>query len=305
MIYNAAGLHGSLLDTNCNQNALPLSVGAEERDALNNLKGAAQMLAGLSISADPPTDPNQNLNLRVRHKPLGGVPDTAEPKQARPPFLKMKGPLNGPDPNEVDDGPAPVAGYGFDPNQYNANANPFTSVGSKLQDSPPPAEVTAGDAQPVGMEFGLEDDSETGEVKTALPKKQGKKSGGRLTPKKAKLKPAELDAATTQGSEIPAPKSSYGFDTSQMDDPNFNPFGGKANLGSSPVLPKGSYSFDPDAFEDSVDPFKPSKTFAGEDSLKTDPSAETLGEEPLCQKLDFPLEAEGQGNKRSKGRMIT
>ena len=303
MIYNAAGLHGSLFDKN--QNGLPLTVRDEKpgegRDALNNLKGAAQMLAGLSVSVDP----NQNLNLRVRHEPIGGVPDAAEPKRARPPSLEMKAPLNGPDPGEVDEGPAPAAGCGFDPDLFNDNVDPFANGGSVLQDSRPPAEVakvTAGDAQPIGMEFGLEDDSETGEVKTASPKKQGKKPAGRHTPKKAKLKPSEVDVAVTQSSEIPAPKSSYGFDTSQMDDPNFNPFGGKANLGSSSVLPKGSYSFDPDALEDSVDPFAPSNTLAGEDSLKTDP--ETLGEKPLCQKLETEGQVK-QSPQRNKGRMIT
>ncbi|XP_061115887.1 transforming acidic coiled-coil-containing protein 1 isoform X1 [Conger conger] len=219
MICTAAGLHGSLLDKNSNRNGLPLTgrdqdraeAPGEERDALNNLKGAAQMLAGLTVS-----DPNQNLNLRAR-------PDPAEPKRARPPSLEMKGPLNGPDPGEVDDGPAP----GFDPDRYNDNVDPFTNGGSGV------AGVTAGDGRPIGREFGLEDDSETGEVKTASAKKAGNKPGGRRTPKKAKLKPAELDA----------------------------------------VLPKGSYSFDPDAFEGSVDPFQPSKTLAVDGSLKTDPSA--------------------------------
>ncbi|KAJ8380028.1 hypothetical protein SKAU_G00008060 [Synaphobranchus kaupii] len=322
LIYSTAGLHSSLLDKNSNQNEPPLAVHVRDEvrgvsaqrdgvDALNNLTGAAQMLAGLAIATDPRTDPDQNLNLRVRHEPPGGIPDTPEPDKARPPSLQVKGPLNGPNPNEVDDGPVPVASYGFDPDRDNDNVNPLTSGGSKLQDSPPAAvgtEVTVQDVQPIRMEFGLEDDAGAGQVKNASPKKQGKKPGGRLTPKKAKLKPAELDAAATQSSEIPAPKSSYGFDTSQVDDPNFNPFGGMSNLGGSPVLPKGSYSFDPDAFEDSADPFKPSKTLSEEDSLKTAPSSETLGEEPLSQKLDFPLEVESTGRqspKRNKGRLIT
>ncbi|XP_064209987.1 transforming acidic coiled-coil-containing protein 1 isoform X1 [Anguilla rostrata] len=242
LIYNAAGLHGSLLDKNSNQNEVPLTVHVREEelgvsgprdavDALNNLTGAAQMLAGLTISGDLQADPNLNLNLR------------AELNKARPPSLKMKGPLNGPDPSEVDDG--------FDPDQYNDNVNPLTGGGSRLQDLAPPAEVTEGtarDAQSIRMEFGLAGDSETGEVKKASPKKQGKKAGGRHAHKKATSKLAELDTA---------------------------------DLGSSPVLSKGSYSFDPDAYDDSVDPFKPSKTLAGEDSLKTAPSADTLGEGPL------------------------
>ena len=67
--------------------------------------------------------------------------------------------------------------------------------------------------------------------------------------------------------DIPIPKSgTYNFDPSQWDNPNFNPFGSNSKMGSSPVLPKGSYSFDPDNFDDSVDPFKPSKSLNNEDS---------------------------------------
>ncbi|KAJ8396942.1 hypothetical protein AAFF_G00012650 [Aldrovandia affinis] len=294
--HSAAGLLGddqqlvsnvrsSFLDKNSNQNELPASVrvaGGPERDALNNLTGVAQTLAGLTISADPETDPGQNLNLR------------AQPRKARPPSLEMKGPLNGPDPSEVDD---EAPGYASDPERRNDNADPFAGGGPKTED----AEDASRDGQPIRMmEFGLAGDSETGEAKKGSPKKLGKKAGSKLTPKKGKLNPA-----TNQSSDTPVPNSSYSLDSSQMDDPNFNPFGGKANLGSSPALPKGSYSFDPDGFDGSVDPFKPSKTLGGEDLLK---EAEKQGEDPVIQKLDFPLDAEGKGRqspKMNKGRIIT
>ncbi|KAI1900766.1 hypothetical protein AGOR_G00053260 [Albula goreensis] len=341
LISNAARLHSPFLDKNSNQNELPsaLCVSATETvilvqrdavDALNNLTGAAQMLAGLNISSEiPETDPNQNLNLQVCCEPTSTIdrhreetPVEARPRKARPPSLNMKSPLNGPNPDEVDDeAPAPPTGYGFDPDQYNDNSNPFVSGGSKLQNSPLPSaggdcfapgeEVTKGlacDPTPMRMEFSLAEDSEAGEVKDASPKKLAKKPGSKLTPKKAKLKTVEHNPDASQCSEIPLPKSSYNLDSTQMDDPNFNPFGGQAKLGSSPVLPKGSYSFDPDTFDDSVDPFKPSKSLAGDDLLKIGPPAEKFGEDPVSQKLDFQVDSESKGRqspKKSKGRIIT
>lgn len=67
--------------------------------------------------------------------------------------------------------------------------------------------------------------------------------------------------------DIPIPKTGqYNFDPSKWDDPNFNPFGSNSQVSSSSVLPKGSYTFDPDNCDDSVDPFKPSKSLSLEES---------------------------------------
>uniref|UniRef100_A0A3P9HF38 Transforming, acidic coiled-coil containing protein 1 n=1 Tax=Oryzias latipes TaxID=8090 RepID=A0A3P9HF38_ORYLA len=67
--------------------------------------------------------------------------------------------------------------------------------------------------------------------------------------------------------DVPIPKSgTYNFDPSQWEDPNFNPFGSNSKMSGSPLLSKGSYSFDPDNFNDSVDPFGPSRTLNSEDS---------------------------------------
>ncbi|XP_029286756.1 transforming acidic coiled-coil-containing protein 1 isoform X2 [Cottoperca gobio] len=75
--------------------------------------------------------------------------------------------------------------------------------------------------------------------------------------------------------DIPIPKSgTYNFNPSQWDDPNFNPFGSNSAVSGSPVLPKSSYSFDPDNFDDSVDPFKPSKPMSTEDSSSSAPQPE-------------------------------
>ncbi|KAI1905028.1 hypothetical protein AGOR_G00011730 [Albula goreensis] len=80
-------------------------------------------------------------------------------------------------------------------------------------------------------------------------------------------------------------------------------------MGSSPTLPKGSYTFNPDNFDDSVDPFKPSKSLAGGEKSKMAPAAEKLGDEHIKHKLELPLEEEEskgrQSPKKSKSRMIT
>ncbi|XP_015194821.1 transforming acidic coiled-coil-containing protein 1 isoform X1 [Lepisosteus oculatus] len=248
--------------------------------------------------------------------------DQIKTKKVRPPPLSIKGVQGVTNQAEVEDEiPVPKATYCFNPDDYDDSANPFASGGSKLQNSPPSssgnyqmeyvtnvAKGAPDEAKPVKMEFGLMDDGENGEVKKPPPRRLGKKPGSRLTPKRQKSKPAEpnTDAAPTIQNleEVPIPKASYNFDPSQWDDPNFNPFGGTSNLGSSPVLPKGSYTFNPDNFDDSIDPFKPSKSFP---ELPQDSSTNVNLEEDT-EKLDLPLDSEGKGRqspKKTKSRLIT
>ncbi|XP_077099053.1 transforming acidic coiled-coil-containing protein 1 isoform X1 [Siphateles boraxobius] len=240
----------------------------------------------------------------------------------RPPSLKVKAPLNGVDPNEVDDNPPilPKGSCNFDPKQFDNNMNTFATEETKLQNSPPANPTTKLElmeempAQPVMLEFGLDD------VEAKRPKKFGKKTSSKLiTPKKLRPKAAEKAALPQETSsekdqppsenvtpmnvdDIPIPKKSYNFDPSQWDDPNFDPFGGNGKLSSSPTIPKGSYSFDPDRFDDSIDPFKPSKTLGGSDSIK--PTTEKLMDK---HKPDETLEQRkqtGQSQKKNKERII-
>ncbi|XP_062409741.1 transforming acidic coiled-coil-containing protein 1 isoform X2 [Sardina pilchardus] len=261
----------------------------------------------------------------------------SQSRKARPPSLKMKTSHNAPDPSEVDDEPAiPKADYVFDPELCDENLDPFKSGGSKLQNSPPPcatvsqsepeaepSEAAPQDAQPVKMEFGLSDS----EPKKAVPRKLGKKPVSRLpSSRKSRSKVTEPGAAEPAADsssseqapasavestapqnldDMPIPKSSYSFDPSQWDDPNFDPFGGGAKMNSSPALPKGGYTFDPDNFDDSVDPFKPSKTLGGGGELS---DTDRLAEKPARAKLDCPLEEDRkarQSPKKSKDRIIT
>ncbi|XP_029006084.1 transforming acidic coiled-coil-containing protein 1 isoform X1 [Betta splendens] len=163
--------------------------------------------------------------------------------------------------------------------------------------------VSSTEAKPVLLEFGLDE----GAVSKPPPRKvPGERSGGRLTVKKqrpkvpeASCKPApeatgsETDSQpvsepqqapepVSQPSEpvsdpvpeatlpvsdpcgplnlddVPIPKTgSYNFDPSQWDDPNFNPFGSNSKTGS----------------DDSVEPFKPSKSLSTEEPSGAAPSA--------------------------------
>ncbi|KAG8574296.1 hypothetical protein GDO81_009132 [Engystomops pustulosus] len=79
-------------------------------------------------------------------------------------------------------------------------------------------------------------------------------------------------ATTNQTEDVPLSKSSYNFDHSQWDDPNFNPFGGKSALPSSPTVTKPPTGFNMDLEHDVMDHHKPCKTLSGsETDLSQDP----------------------------------
>ncbi|XP_068130700.1 transforming acidic coiled-coil-containing protein 1 isoform X2 [Hyperolius riggenbachi] len=61
-------------------------------------------------------------------------------------------------------------------------------------------------------------------------------------------------------------RSSYNFDSNQWDDPNFNPFGGKSALPSSPTVTKAPSAFSRDLAEDSLCHHKPSKSLSGSEN---------------------------------------
>ncbi|XP_048874741.1 transforming acidic coiled-coil-containing protein 1-like isoform X2 [Brienomyrus brachyistius] len=244
--------------------------------------------------------------------------------KARPPSLKIPCTRNGPSQGDVEDEiPISKSSYNFDPDLYNDSINPFNTGSSKVRNSPPPCSVNTGeaevagdlplDAKPVAMEFGVEDNGEIGVAKKPIAqRKPGKKPSSKVTPKRQKPKPvvpapesAPEPSAPTSLDEVPIPETSYNPDPSQWDDPNFNPFGGNSRMSGSPVLPKGSYSFDPNNFDDSVDPFKPSKNMAvvAPTSMTKRPDNELES-----RKVELPLEEEVKGSqspKKNKGRMIT
>lgn len=288
--------------------------------------------------------------------------------------------------NEEQELPVPKATYNLDLDQLDDSFNPFTSGGSKIQNSPPPfgtssfprlepldsslpvCEVSTeapteaemmpslSEAKPMMLEFGLDE----GTVSKPPPRKLGgKKTSSKLTAKKQKPKISEASSkpalevtesetdsqpvsepfsqqvtepvsqsisepvsdplpettlplsdssAILNLDDVPLPRTgTHNFDPCQWDDPNFNPFGSNSQMSSSPVLPKGSYSFDQDNFDDSVDPFKPSKSVNNEDSTSSpaqpvkkvkDGSKQKAGQPPGEKKVR-------QIPKKSKEKTIT
>uniref|UniRef100_A0A7D9N0I5 Uncharacterized protein n=1 Tax=Xenopus tropicalis TaxID=8364 RepID=A0A7D9N0I5_XENTR len=101
------------------------------------------------------------------------------------------------------------------------------------------------------------------DTKKDLPRKN-RKPGSRLPSRIQKesanrTSNSECHSSAPDLDNVPLPKSSYNFDPSHFDDPDFNPFGGKATLPPSPTLPKGSYKFD----EETGDELTPSKSSSG------------------------------------------
>ncbi|XP_046907478.1 transforming acidic coiled-coil-containing protein 1 isoform X2 [Hypomesus transpacificus] len=233
-----------------------------------------------------------------------------KPTKVNSPLPKIKGDLNEA-PHEVKDHNKLVPEVN-NLDQLDDSFNPFTSGDSKIQNSPPScfnsslsklecprsslptceAGVVPGidvevkpcsevELNPVISENGLGNDG----ASKPLPKRFLKKPLSKLPSKKQipqTSKPTS-ESITVQVSElsvsqslddIPIQKSGYNCDPSQWDDPNFNPFGGSNKVNSPPTPPKGSYSFDPECFDESIDPFKPSKTLDNEVSSKAPHSQE-------------------------------
>ncbi|KAM4748455.1 transforming acidic coiled-coil-containing protein 1 isoform 2-T2 [Rhinophrynus dorsalis] len=99
-----------------------------------------------------------------------------------------------------------------------------------------------------------------------LPSKKQKESANRTTSLEKLEKNVDSD-------DVHLPKSSYNFDPNQLDNPSFNPFGGKSALPPSPTVPKGSCEFDKLSVDDSVDQLKSKTLSISETSITHEPKA--------------------------------
>ncbi|XP_059509048.1 uncharacterized protein LOC125461914 isoform X2 [Stegostoma tigrinum] len=134
----------------------------------------------------------------------------------------------------------------------------------------------------VRLEFDYSEDKdsfETEQDKQTVPKKFGKKSSGKMPLRKPKIgikkvpnvekvdnSLAASAHSTADPDDIPIPKTTYSFDPSKWDDPNFNPFSSNVQVPNSPKLPHASFSFETDNCDNSVDPFKSSTKISGSPS---------------------------------------
>ncbi|XP_067879268.1 transforming acidic coiled-coil-containing protein 1 isoform X2 [Heterodontus francisci] len=221
--------------------------------------------------------------------------------------------------------------YNFNLNDFDQAKNSFNTGASRLQHIPPANREVSGSsdtaetqmaeaglqAEPKGsalkLEFDFSDDKENAENRMPVTKKMGKKPGSKSSGKKQRVAvakaatPAEKDhgCPTTNFDDIPIPKKSYNVDSSMWDDPNFNPFGSSSGLHNSPTQPQASYKFDPDHIDDSVDPFKPSKTLAN--------TSEPLAIEPVTDQTEHTKLEVASGEektvkaspKKTRPRVIT
>lgn len=210
--------------------------------------------------------------------------------KSKPPALKVKASLDElAQKNEEQELPVPKATYKFDPDQLDDSFNPFTSGGSKIQNSPPPcgsssslrleplggsfpvcevspaptAEVemreTSSEAKSVMLEFGLDE----GTVSKPRPRKLGgKKTINKLTAKKQK--PKEPEASCKPASE-PTVSQTDSQPVSEpvsqpVSDPVSDPLPEAAlpvsdstaplSLDDVPIPKTGAYNFDPSQWDD-------------------------------------------------------
>lgn len=236
--------------------------------------------------------------LHAEPKPeCNGLPDQTMSAQKtktskfKPPSLKLESSLEeSPQTNEEQELAVPKVTYNFDPDQLDDGFNPFTSGGSKIQNSPPPCgtssfprlepldsslpvcEVspeapTEAEAKPVVLEFGLDE----GTVSKPPPRKLGgKKSSSKLTAKKQKPKVSEASskpALEVIGSETDSQPVSETF-LQQVTEPEcqsisepvsdplpettlpFSDSSAVLNLDDVPLPRTGTHNFDPCQWDD-------------------------------------------------------
>ncbi|XP_048474581.1 transforming acidic coiled-coil-containing protein 1 isoform X2 [Rhincodon typus] len=199
---------------------------------------------------------------------------------------------------------------GFQPSPP-ANRQPPLSANAAEADELRPQAQHKGSA--LKLEIDFSEDKENAEGRVPVPRRVGKKPGSKSGGKKQRTAVVKASASedkddsssTTNFDDIPIPKKSYNFDSSQWDDPNFNPFGSASGLQNSPTQPKASYTFDPDCL-DSVDPFKPTKTLTNTSEPPTPSEPETARtEEPTLEGAPDEEKTTKELPKKTKPRVIT
>ncbi|KAM9067257.1 transforming acidic coiled-coil-containing protein 1 isoform X5 [Sarcophilus harrisii] len=231
----------------------------------------------------------------------------------------------------VEDHPIPKASYQFNPDEFDENTNPFMIGGSKILNSPPAVKQTlsssSGDASDSGVELleesrgsslKLEFDFTDGMESTGVKKPPLRKPahGGRKMVSKLAIR-AQKDGISKPviakglekpshptDEEIPLQKATSKLEPNQGDSSNFNPFGGSSTLQNSPPLSKGSYHFDPDNFDDSMDPFKPTKTLSNCGPEDGNEAIEIL-ESQLYEVQGEEVKKGTASPKKAKSRLIT
>ncbi|XP_051931744.1 transforming acidic coiled-coil-containing protein 1-like isoform X2 [Hippocampus zosterae] len=215
----------------------------------------------------------------------GALPKSASGSQnktrkSKPPSLSIKQtPREDAQSNEEEELPVPKASYKFDPDQLDDSFNPFTSGGSKIQNSPPPcgtitfprpellgssriedsaatpSEESHSEAKAAMPEFGPDE----GAVSKAPPKKLGCRKTASKVKKQVRPKASEIpcepapEPATSESVIEKAPETSV-----QVSDT-----AAPLNLDDVPIPSKGTYNFDPSQWDDpNFNPFGSNSTLS-------------------------------------------
>ncbi|XP_074143388.1 transforming acidic coiled-coil-containing protein 1 isoform X2 [Sminthopsis crassicaudata] len=282
---------------------------------------------GLTLQASSDTE------LKTKTLPPESMSSRSKLRKPKPVSLKIR--ATGGEFSETDtiveDHPIPKASYQFNPDELDENTNPFLIGGSKIPNSPPAVKQTlsssSGDASDSGVELleesrgsplKLEFDFTDGMESTGVKKPPLRKSahGGRKMVSKLAVR-AQKDGISKPviakslekpshpaDEEIPLQKATSKLEPNQGDSSNFNPFGGSSTLQNSPLLSKGSYHFDPDNFDDSMDPFKPTKTLTNCGPEDGNEAIEIL-ESQLYEVQGEEVKKGTASPKKAKSRLIT
>ncbi|XP_069366515.1 transforming acidic coiled-coil-containing protein 1 isoform X2 [Paralichthys olivaceus] len=264
----------------------PVSAPAPDPDSVQSSEPA------LNQTLEPP----EEKPFPVSEPECNGLPKQMEPIQktktskSKPPSLKMKASLDElGQSNEEQELSVPKATYNFDPDQLDMSFNPFTSGGSKIQNSPPPCSSnslprleppgssfpvceanSAAEAQmmepssetkPVILEFGLDE----GPVSKPPPRKLGgKKTISRLTAKKQRPKRQEASSKpapeATESEPVSKPEPEFEPISQEISEPVSDPLpetslpvsdsSAPLNLDDIPIPKTGTYNFDPSQWDD-------------------------------------------------------
>lgn len=237
-----------------------------------------------ALSAPEPPEENPLAEPEAQYNGLSGEAEPTQKSKTRkskPPSLKMKSLLNEvAKTNEEEELPVPKVTYNFDPSLLADSFNPFTSGGSKIQNSPPPCDPSSlprleplGEASSeaqaaletmepsseVMMEFGLDE----GPVSKPPPKKLGgKKTISKLAAKKQRPKGSEASCKPASEPTVsetlsqPAPDPVPQPISEPVSEPDaevslpVSDSSAPLNLDDIPIPKTGSYNFDPSQWDD-------------------------------------------------------
>lgn len=253
----------------------PTSV--SEPDLIPSSKPATSSASELPEEA-PLDYPEEQQDALPSH---GSPTQKTKTNKTKPSSLKIKDEVNQlPQTGEEQELPVFKATYNFDPDQLDNSFNPFTSGGSKIQNSPPPCGLSSlprleplgsslpvseddstaqadsatidsnSEAKPVVLEFGLED----GVVKKPPPKKLGgKRTSSKLVAKKQKAKEPETSfkpEPEPPSEPHPEPKLHPQSASDPVSDPVPTDSSAPLNLDDVPIPKAGTYNFEPSAWDD-------------------------------------------------------